>query len=107
MSLGVSLMRRMPTEVYTANITHNLNHMAKAAGIYEALWQPEEIGITEAWQLIAPLTDGLWFLKSDPERFKKFDSPNGWGMYVHFVPFVENYLEACKENPGATIGIST
>ena len=31
---------------------------------------------------------------------------NGWGMYEHFVPFVEKYLEACKEYPDAVIEVS-
>ncbi len=35
-------------EVYISNVTHNLNKMAGEAGIYEALWRPEEIGITHA-----------------------------------------------------------
>lgn len=30
---------------YHANITHNLGKMAEAAGIYHALWRPDEIGI--------------------------------------------------------------
>ena len=57
-------------------------------------------------QLIEPLTKGLALLKSDPERFEAFNSPNGWGMYKHFVPFVERYLEACKEHPDADVGVS-
>jgi hypothetical protein len=28
---------------YQSNITHNLGSMAEAAGIYQALWHPEEI----------------------------------------------------------------
>lgn len=92
--------------VYDANITHNLNTMAGEAGIYKHLWRPEELGITKAQQLIEPLTKGLELLKSDPERFKKHNAPNGWGKYEHFVPFVENYLIACKENPNADVRVS-
>jgi len=93
-------------EVYWANITHNLNKMADAAGIYEALWRPEEKGYTKAHQLINPLTEGLAKLKADPAHYEKFNSPNGWGMYEHFVPFVEKYLDACKANPNALITVS-
>jgi len=114
MSLDVTLFYRKPacehcgreeetTSVYRANITHNLNKMAEAAGIYKHLWRPEEIGITKASELIEPLMVGLALLKSDPKRFKKFDAPNGWGLYVHFVPFVEKYLRACEENPDAAV----
>ena len=90
-------------EVYSANITHNLNKMAREAGIYEHLWRPEEIGITKANQLIVPLSAGLIILRSDPERFQKLNPENGWGNYVGLVKFVENYLDACKKYPDAEV----
>jgi hypothetical protein len=105
MSLDVYLTATCPTEVYSANITHNLNKMAQEAGIYLALWRPEEIGITQAGQLIEPLSVGLEKLKADPMYYSQFNSPNGWGMYEHFVPFVENYLEACRANPDAQVSV--
>jgi hypothetical protein len=97
---------RQTTTVYDANITHNLGTMADAAGIYTCMWRPEELGITLAEQLIEPLSKGLALLKSDPERFEKYNASNGWGLYKNFVPFVEQYLEACKEYPKAIIEIS-
>ena len=106
MSLDVYLVAARPTEVYWANITHNLGRMAGEAGIYQALWRPEEIGLTTAAQLIEPLAAGLALLKADPARFEAHNSPNGWGLYKNFVPFVERYLEACRENPDATIRVS-
>jgi hypothetical protein len=106
MSLDVHLTKVMPAEVYWANITHNLGAMADEAGIYKHLWRPEEIGVTTAEQLIEPLREGLRLMKSDPERFKRHNSPNGWGMYENFVPWVEKYLAACEENPDATISVS-
>lgn len=106
MSLDVYLKRVQETEVYWANITHNLWRMAKEAGIYECLWRPEEFGISQAHELVEPLREGLALLKSDPARFKKFDSPNGWGLYENFVPFVEQYLAACEQYPDARIEVS-
>jgi hypothetical protein len=91
MSLDVWLTAVRPTTVYDANITHNLGRMAEEAGIYKHLWRPEELGITTASELIEPLTAGLALLKADPVRFEAFNSRNGWGMYEHFVPFVERY----------------
>jgi hypothetical protein len=105
-SLDVYLSKPGIVTVYDANITHNLGKMAAEAGIYQHLWRPEEIGITKAEQLIEPLRAGLNLLKSDPGRFEKFNSPNGWGLYKHFVPFVENYLKACEENPDADVAVS-
>lgn len=91
------------TRVYSANITHNLGKMADAAGIYQHLWRPEELGIKTAAELIEPLQAGLDRLRDDPEAFKKHNAPNGWGLYEHFVPFVEKYLAACREHPNAVV----
>ena len=106
MSLDVVLMVQKPVEVYSANITHNLGAMAKEAGIYMHLWRPEEIGLTKAGELIEPLRAGLELMKADQARFEKHNAPNGWGLYEHFVPFVEEYLAACEKNPGATLWVS-
>lgn len=93
-------------EIYWANITHNLNQMAGEAGIYEHLWRPDELGITRASGLVAPLTTGLALLKEKPERFTPFNPKNGWGTYAGLVNFVEHYLKACKEYPNATVSVS-
>jgi len=114
MSLDVSLYVDIDTGgrekktiyLFDANITHNLGTMAEEAGIYKHLWRPEEINIKNAGELIEPLEKGLNLMKADPERFKQFNAENGWGLYKHFVPWVEKYLEACKENPKALISSS-
>jgi len=93
-------------EVFEANITHNLTTMADAAGLYRPMWRPDEIGITKAEQLIAPLSDGLMALKDDPARFQKFNPENRWGSYDGLVSFVESYLRACQENPTARVSVS-
>ncbi len=105
MSLDVYLMCGK-RDVYNANITHNLGAMAVAAGIYEACWHPDEIGITKASELVPLLRAGLAKLKADPQHFEQFNAPNGWGLYEHFVPFVEKYLEACEDCPDATVRAS-
>jgi hypothetical protein len=106
MSLDVYLSRAQRTNVYENNITHNFGAMAKEAGIYMHLWRPDELGITQACELIEPLREGLHKLKSRPEHFKTFDSQNGYGRYEHFVPWVEKYLEACYEYPDAQVEVS-
>lgn len=93
-------------ELYEANITHNLNKMAGAAGIYEIVWRPEEVGVTKAHQLIEPLTAAIAAMRADPQRFKVHDAPNGWGLYEHFLPWLEKYLAACREWPDADVSVS-
>ena len=92
--------------VYDANITHNLGKMAGEAGIYEALWRPEEIGKIKASEIVELLEKGLADLKARPEHFETFNSPNGWGLYKNFIPFIENYLNACKEYPESFVSVS-
>lgn len=92
--------------VFEANITHNLNRMAEAAGIYEHLWRPENLNITKADELVYALKKGLKKLKAKPEYYKQFSASNGWGTYEQFIPWVEKYLNACIENPESTIYVS-
>lgn len=92
--------------LYSANITHNLWKMADAAGIYYALWRPEEVSCKYAKDITPILTEWLKKLKRAPVKYSKYNSPNWWWTYKHFVPFVEEYLNACIENPNAIIGVS-
>jgi hypothetical protein len=120
--------------VYDSNITHNLTEMASEAGIYYACWRPalmldaakreqiEKLESDRQWSdargieatlpkpiardLIEPLRAGLARMKSDRAHFEKFNAPNGWGKYEHFVPWVEKYLAACEENPLALVEVS-
>lgn len=103
MGLSVYLEVIQPVEVYTNNITHNLGKMADEAGLYEALWRPEEFGYKLAKDLIHPLAWGLAELVRSPEKYKQFNPENGWGSYEGLVRFVEEYLQACKDNPEAEV----
>jgi len=93
-------------ELFSSNITHNLGRMAKEAGIYKYLWRPKEVNCIYAKDIIDKLETALIKLKNYPLEFKQFDSPNGWGLYENFVPWVEEYLNACKKYPKALIEVS-
>jgi hypothetical protein len=132
MSLDVYLKDPTATyeteDLYSGNITHNLGEMAGKAGIYKALWRPYKLhknwtvaNLTDgnydseldfesknhitAKDLIPVIEKGLEDLKARPDYFRQFDSPNGWGIYDHFVPFVEEYLEALKNYPEARVSV--
>ena len=111
MSLDVYLEKTMPTVIFEANITHNLGKMASKVNLGENnlcqyLWRPEEINIKLAGELIQPLTEGLKELQRNKKKYEKHNAENGWGTYEHFLPFIEEYLNACKENPDAKIMVS-
>lgn len=101
MSLDISLFVD-GEEVYWFNITSNLIDMAKESDLYECIWHPEVLGPV-AGHIIQAVELGLKKLKSDPDKYKKFNSKNNWGTYKDFVPFVEGYLESLKEYPNAII----
>lgn len=92
-------------EVFEANITHNLSPMAREAGIYGAVWRPDENGIETAGGVAAALRLGLPLLRADPERFRALNSSNGWGLYENFVPWLEQYLAACEQYPAARVEV--
>ena len=109
--------------LYRSNITHNLGKMANEAGLYEALWRPYQLkegynipegdyqaeykfeadNLVQAHEIIAIIEKGLEDMKARPKHYETFNSSNGWGMYEHFVPFIEKYLNALKQYPEAFV----
>lgn len=94
-------------ELFHANVTHNLVPMAKEAGLYQALWRPDEAAppLTHAKHLIPLLEAGLDAMRENPAKFEALAPSNGWGTYAAFVPWVGRYLRACREFPDATIRV--
>ena len=96
MSLDFRLSRIQRCAVFGANITHNLVGMAQEAGVYEVLWRSDGI---KASAVASALHVGIAKMERAPKRFKKFDSPNGWGTYENFLKFCKEVLAACEEYP--------
>ena len=105
MSLDFCLIEK-EEYVLDKNITHNLNVMADKAGIYDCLWRPSENGFKYAKDIIPTLEKGLSDMKKRPEYFKQWNSSNGWGLYKHFIPWLEDVLKGCKDYPNAEISVS-
>lgn len=108
MSLDVELVKYCKEcgcnrQLWSRNVTHNLNKMAAAAGIYEIVWRPKENNVRQAKQLIRPLKAAVSVMKKSPKRFKKHNPKNGWGSYEGFLSFLEEYLVACVKHPDAAV----
>ena len=88
-------------EFYTGNVTYNLGAMWAEAGVKDALYEAE--GHT-AEELLPAFRDALELMESDPPRFEKHDSPNGWGNYVGAVRFLRELVGACEAHPTAIFG---
>lgn len=89
--------------VFTSNITHNLTEMAKACGVYFVCWHPKESNAKKAIHITPIIRIGVSLLKDYPNFYRTFDSPNGWGQYKHFLPWLEELLKACEAHPNAKI----
>lgn len=106
MSLDVYLTNSEGDEFFWANITHNLGKMADAAGLYEALWRPEEQGWKYAKEIAPVIEHGLLLMIKQKDKYQAYDAPNGWGTYDQFVPWIVRYLTACYQYPDALVVVS-
>jgi hypothetical protein len=104
MSLDLYLeCRACNQSFWTRNITHNLGPMWREAGVYDALYQSQGM---KADEVRAVVLAGLDAMKREPERFKAFNAPNGWGLHEHAVAFLESFIAAIYEHPDAVIRVS-
>lgn len=105
MSLDITIGKTK--ELHSLNITHNLGKMAEEAGIYRALWRPEELFAKPRCKDVLPLlAAGLLKLRTSPNYFKKFNASNGYGVYENLVSKVEEYIRYCKKYRTAMITVS-
>jgi len=88
--------------VFHINITNNLQRMAIAIGVYDAIWEPKEPNM-QAKEIIEPLTSGLAKLKRQPHILLKYEDPGGWGTIESFKKTIEDYLNACVRYPESKI----
>lgn len=105
MSLDVTLTKD-GAEVYSANITHNLNVMAMKVGVYAHLWRPEEIEADKAYLLVGPLSQGIRDMVSGRDYLQQFNPSNGWGSYDGLLKFIQEYRDACERFPDADVSVS-
>ncbi|MCA1066096.1 hypothetical protein QTG56_25595 (plasmid) [Rossellomorea sp. AcN35-11] len=102
MSLDICVIKE-GIEVVSKDITHNLKAMWKEAGVYDALYDSDGKMPSE---VLPALEKGLSEMADDPERFKKFDSPNGWGKYKHALPWLQDLIVEMKKHPDGEIELS-
>jgi hypothetical protein len=105
---GIYLACWSPGEMLAPDIAKKMQEQADVGNYHGPggeLELEKTLPVAHARDLIGPLRAGLELLRSDPERFKKFNAPNGWGLYEHFVPWVAEYLAACEENPDAEVHV--
>jgi hypothetical protein len=81
------------------NMTYNLNSMLTAA-----LGIPfQELDKAPCSEAAGVINKAIHKMKADPDYFKFFNPPNGWGTYEGCLESLEWLLLQCKDNPTASI----
>ena len=98
---GAENVRDEPDEMYWSNYTSNMSPMWKDAGI-----DLVDFNGRPAADLDRALTPVLSTLRADPERWRAYDAPNGWGSYASALDWLDGILAACREHPDAVVRVS-
>ena len=85
------------------NITHNLTPLWRALGVYDALYESHG---KHASDYLPALRAGLAMFEADFDSFIIYDSPNGWGLARHALPWLREWVERCEKHPDARIWVS-
>lgn len=113
MSLDIDLIEKWEGEVFSKNITHNLNKMAnnviidKNTTLYDIMWDLEDKfpNRTKARQVAVALTKALMYISTHRDELSEFTPENNWGSLYNLEEFVKEYLIACCTYPNARIRI--
>lgn len=102
MSLDLALLLD-GTPVYSVRLTAAVEPLARAAGLYAALWCPRAIGAHTAATLAEDLRLGLYYLQAQPQRYVALGAVQGLHLYTLLVDTVTAYLAACEAHPQALV----
>jgi hypothetical protein len=103
MGVSISFRETQIVKVFEEDMTHNVAGMAKAAGLYEAIWHPYRFSDQSPGAMAERLREGLAKLKADEATIRPLEPSNGWGTYDDFVEFVERLIRVCETFPNAEV----
>jgi hypothetical protein len=105
MSYDISLMADTggpeSVEVFDCNHTSNTAQMWRDAGCDLA-----EFHGKPASELTPVIDQAIEKMKGDPDHFKQYDAPNGWGDYHSTLAFLSDIAAACRSHPKTTVEVS-
>lgn len=106
MSLDIDLIENSEV-VWSTNITHNLGKMAKEAGVYGAMWRPDEYSSQNVTcsDIKDDLYSGMVKLLQNKEYYEQFNPENGWGSYEGLCNKVVELYVMCLKHPNAVIKV--
>ena len=87
--------------VFEMNITSNLSIMASKAGFRDQLWDLKDV--TTCGDLLPYIEKGLKELEDNPETYKEYSTPSGWGTYEQFIDWLKILVDNLKIDKGAIL----
>ena len=84
--------RYIPVVDYDVNITWNVRELILRSSGWD-IQNEASNGPVEPWRKM--ITNGLHELITNPAKYKKYESPNGWGTINGVIKFYRACLEMC------------
>jgi|SRR5215471_1525771 len=100
LTLGAEQTGNEPVQAWDdGNITYNLGPMLRAAGFpaWDAL---QDAPASETGGMLRKVADTL---RADPDHFRTFNPPSGWGDYEGAIEWAERFAAACARYPLAHV----
>lgn len=105
MSWDITLEERKMVDVEVADIgnyTWNVSKMyVEAIGHSLSYFDGKK-----AFESVDLLAKGFCEMRDHPDKYKAMNPENGWGNYEGALKYLKSLLNACVENPDATINVS-
>lgn len=77
--------------------------MATSMGLYDVLWNLDELGVSKAEDITMLLLDAVRKSKTEGEAIKKHNDKNSWHLLYEFIYKLDALSAKCYNNPNATI----
>jgi len=91
------------TTVFDRNITYNLRNMLVEAGLPDSLHSLNGKTCRESQDILYT----VWHeLRTRPYYYKRFDSPNGWGLQKNLLPWIRDLYLKSRQHPRGVIRVS-
>lgn len=87
--------------VFDRNYTYNIAKIAKEAG-----FSVNDFDGKNGAEIVAILDPAIERMNKNPDHFRQFNPPNGWGDFDSFVGLLEILLAHCHEYPSGYCRIS-
>lgn len=89
---------------YDGNITSNASRIFNEAFNTNGYWTDLLNGNSSS-DVVPIVKQALINLCEKPSHYKQFDSPNGWGIWRDFLPFLAELHEGMINNPNDIIEV--